>query len=216
MIVYFRVMRTKDPLKASQIRSQALELLAREGFDGFSMQKLARASHVSPATLYIHFKDREDLLFQLYKEQMEVFSEVVLDGFDPEDPLAKGLEIQWRNRIRFSREHPISWRFLDLVMHSPCHMDFSSRIQPLSFEAQDRFVKNAVKHGGMCDFSKHDPSGKFPFEIFWSLAYAPLYELLRFESRSIQHADAYPTKRFVFGPERFDLALRQVLRSLQP
>ncbi|MBN8856321.1 MAG: helix-turn-helix transcriptional regulator [Sphingobacteriales bacterium] len=33
-------------------------MVVREGFDGFSMQKLARAAGVSPTTIYIYFKDK--------------------------------------------------------------------------------------------------------------------------------------------------------------
>ena len=41
-------------------------MIVKEGFDGLSMQKLAKAANVSPATIYLYFKNREDLLNQLY------------------------------------------------------------------------------------------------------------------------------------------------------
>ena len=51
-------MRTRDEKKEHAIRRRALEIIVERGFDGFSMQKLAKAAGVSPATLYIYFKDR--------------------------------------------------------------------------------------------------------------------------------------------------------------
>ena len=41
-------------------------MFVKGGFNGFSMQKLAKAANVSPATIYIYFKDKEDLIQQLY------------------------------------------------------------------------------------------------------------------------------------------------------
>lgn len=215
MFVYFPWMRTKDPIKGSQIRSQALEMLVREGFDGFSMQKLARAANVSPATLYIHFQDRDDLLFQLYKEQMTVFTAILMEGFDPLDTFAKGLETQWRNRMRFSREHPTSWRFLDQVLYSHYQPLFVHRVDSPFFQAMHDFMEAAVKRGEIRDLGAEDHSGQFPTHLFWALAYAPLYELLRMEGGQGPGGHGRSTP-FELTPERFDIALRQVLRSLKP
>ncbi|HXO77347.1 MAG TPA: helix-turn-helix domain-containing protein, partial [Puia sp.] len=63
-------MRVRDESKVEAIYQQALKMIVEEGFDGLSMQKLARAAGVSPATIYIYFKDRDDLLLQLH--QLEV------------------------------------------------------------------------------------------------------------------------------------------------
>ena len=62
-------MRLRDEAKEQSIREKALEMIVKEGFDGLSMQKLAKAAGVSPATIYIYFKDREDLILQLYYEE---------------------------------------------------------------------------------------------------------------------------------------------------
>jgi AcrR family transcriptional regulator len=53
---------------------KAMEMIVAEGFDGLSMQKLAKAAGVSPATIYIYWKNREDLLNQLFQEVQENFT----------------------------------------------------------------------------------------------------------------------------------------------
>ncbi|WLT30495.1 TetR/AcrR family transcriptional regulator [Geothrix sp. PMB-07] len=209
-------MRTKDPLKAEQIRAQALEMLAREGFHGFSMQKLARAASVSPATLYIHFEDREDLLLQLYKEQMAAFVAVVLEGFDPQAPFAEGLAVQWRNRIRFCREQPRAWAFLSQVMHSPYQKAFSGQIESTLHDAMRDFIRHAMTRGDLCNLGAQGPAGDFPVEIFWALAFAPLYELLRIEAEAYGPGAARRKRPFVLDAKRLDLTFTRVLRSLQP
>ena len=61
-------MRTRDDNKIKAIRQQALKLLSEQGFDGFSIQKLAKAAAVSPATIYIYYRDREDLILNIWAE----------------------------------------------------------------------------------------------------------------------------------------------------
>jgi AcrR family transcriptional regulator len=41
-------MRLRDEQKEQLVRTKALELLVEEGFNGFSMHKLAKAANVSP------------------------------------------------------------------------------------------------------------------------------------------------------------------------
>src|SRR4051812_22111894 len=96
-------------------------MIVTSGFDGLSMQKLATAAGVSPATIYIYFQDRDDLLMQLFEEVSARMSEVTLEGFDPEMPFAEGLKIQWINRARYCLEHPRQMHFLEQMRFSPLH-----------------------------------------------------------------------------------------------
>ncbi len=61
-------MRKRDTNKELAIRQKALEMIVKDGLDGFSMQNLAKAAGVSPATIYIYCKDRKDLIVQLCLE----------------------------------------------------------------------------------------------------------------------------------------------------
>jgi AcrR family transcriptional regulator len=51
-------MRARDENKEQNICRKAMEMIVQDGLDGLSMQKLAKAAGVSPATIYIYFKDR--------------------------------------------------------------------------------------------------------------------------------------------------------------
>ena len=106
-------MRVRDLKKEEAIRNKALELIAREGFDGLSMHKLARAAGVSPATIYIYYKNREHLLNMLYNHAQLKFTEISLKNFDPELSLEKGLWLQWKNRLKFITDYPVYYKFLE-------------------------------------------------------------------------------------------------------
>lgn len=201
-------MRPRDPIKEANIRKHALEMLVTEGLGSFAMQKLARAAGVSPATLYIYFEDREDLLFQLFREQLYALSAEVLKGFDPEAPFEEGLWIQWRNRIRFYREHPLEWRFLEQVMHSPCHPEYQARAGNPIADSMGTFVNNAILHGELTDFGLGEAvQSHYPREILWALMFAPLYSLLQ---TLPSETDGAPTQLEI------EQTFRCVIRGLKP
>lgn len=173
-------MRPRDPKKAEAIRRKALELLVLEGFDAFSMQKLAKAAGVSPATLYIHFADREDLIFTLWQEQVAALGDRLLDGFDPEQPFEKELWRQWTQRIAFFRERPLAWQFIQQVMQSPLHEKYMKRQNLPIQQVTGGFLVRALERGEITDFGLGDRwRASFPRDTFWALAYAPLYSMLR-------------------------------------
>ena len=85
-------MRTRDELKENAVKEKALDLFVSEGFDGLSMQKLAKAAGVSPATLYIYYKDRDDLIIQLWEDEMRKMTDATLQDFNPDMSFEEGLK----------------------------------------------------------------------------------------------------------------------------
>ena len=163
-------MRARDELKEEAIREKAIELIVREGFDGFSMQKLARAAGVSPATLYIYYKNREDLVNSLYNRVNQTFTRVALENFSPGDTLETGLWTQWKNRMRFILEYPTYYQFYEQFRNSP--LILHEEVKSNDFKENMReFVKNAIRRG---ELSRIEP------ETFWALAYGPFYTLMKF------------------------------------
>lgn len=195
-------MRTRDENKEVTIREKAMEMIVSEGFDGFSMQKLAKAASVSPATIYIYFKNREDLLNQLYNKVQQTFSEVTLRGFNPELPFQEGLWLQWKNRMRFVLKYPNYYLFYEQFRNSPLinHDD----VQISEFKMSMRlFVQNAMKRG---ELKKVEP------EIFWSLAYGTFYALMKFHlhKKSMMNTD------FTLTDTKMKNAFELVIKALKP
>jgi TetR/AcrR family transcriptional repressor of multidrug resistance operon len=197
-------MRSRDPEKERLIRENALKLFFKEGLEGFSMQKLARASSVSPATLYIYFKDKNDLILSIYREEMQKMSDYALRGFDPEMPFAEGLRVQWKNRALYYMEHPLPSHFLEQIRYTPFHEQAAKLADPVFLHAMRTFMENAVKRRELA---------RLPLEVFWALAYAPLYQLLKYHI----HGHSFP------GMPRFNLndavarrTLKLVLKALKP
>lgn len=179
--IFASAMRVKDENKEKAIREKAMEMIVQEGFDGLSMQKLAQAAGVSPATIYIYFKNRADLLNQLFNEVEETFTKVTLADFSPEMPFKDGLWLQWKNRLKFIIDYPTHYRFHEQFRNSPLINHSDIKITPFK-ENMKAFVHNAVKRGEM---QKVDP------EIYWSIAFGTFYSLVRFhlQEKSMMNND---------------------------
>lgn len=197
-------MRTRDPRKEQALREKAMAMIVRDGFDGLSMQKLAKAARVSPATIYIYWKDRDDLILQLYKDAFGRMSEETLRDFRPDLPFKEGLRLQWINRARYCLAHPDEAHFMEQVKFSPLH-DRALKAAGTGFmETMRSFVKSAIARGELV---------RMPVEVYWSVAFAPLYQLLKFH----KHGKGMPgTGPFALDEKIMSMTLDLVLKALKP
>ncbi len=60
------VMRHKDDNKHQAICDAAIGLITANGFADTSISKIAKVANVSPATIYVYFENKEDLLNKVY------------------------------------------------------------------------------------------------------------------------------------------------------
>ena len=131
-------MRIRDESKIESVFDEALSMVVREGFDGLSMQKLAKAAGVSPATIYIYFKDRDDLLLKLHRRERDRFFAFVMEGFDPEMDFATGLTVQWKNRAKYVIDHPDRAHFLEHFTFTPLHARCRNEKNPVFKQGMKR------------------------------------------------------------------------------
>lgn len=197
-------MRTRDPKKELTVRNKAMAMVVKDGFDGFSMQKLAKSAGVSPATIYIYWKDKDDLLLQLYTEAFGKMGGTTLGDFHPGMSFQEGLRVQWKNRARWCLENPVEAAFIDQVRFSPLHDRAHKCIAPEFAQTMKSFVKGAIARGELV---------KIPVEVYWSVAFAPLYQLIKFH----QHGKGLPgTGPFALDEKTLNQTLELVLKALKP
>ena len=61
-------MRTRDGEKQQRIKEAIVRLILREGINGASISKIAHEAGVSPATIYVYYSSKEDMLSAVYRE----------------------------------------------------------------------------------------------------------------------------------------------------
>jgi len=207
LFIYLRIMRLRDTTKEELVRKRAIDVLGKEGFEGFSMNKLARACGISVATLYIYYKHKDDLIIAIATEELAKMNEAILKGFNPQLSFAEGLWVQWNNRASYMLKHPGVALFLEQLRSSTYHKDVFPGITKNFSGIMGQFMKNAIKN------KEIDP---MPLEVFWSVAYGPLYTLLRFhnEGRSVAGRPFSFSKKIL--EETFERVLMALVKKSKP
>ncbi len=86
------------------LRDALISLIAERGYDTISIQDIANRANVSRATFYLHYKDKEDLLF---KSNQEIYDELVRDIPTPSrrELQQKGETLFWADASDFEHVH---------------------------------------------------------------------------------------------------------------
>ncbi|WP_379084900.1 TetR/AcrR family transcriptional regulator [Pedobacter sp. UC225_65] len=192
-------MRVRDEDKVKLVKQKALESIVKEGFEGFSMNKLAKACGISVATLYIYYKDKDDLIISIAKEEGDRMANTLIQNFDPSFSFEEGMRIQWKNRYTYMVENPLANSFFEQLRTSTYQSRFLEDFMKKFKTVISEFMHGVVARGEM---------KPMPLEVFWSVAYAPLYSLVRFdrEGQSIRGKPFKMTDQVLW--QTFDLVIK--------
>jgi len=106
------------------------------GFHETSMSKIAKMADVSPATIYLYFENKQDLINQVYLEVKTSFTEHAFKSYKDSFSVKKGFEVVWKSIADFKLKEVDKALFLSQCDNTPM-IDEASRqeglkhIQPL-------------------------------------------------------------------------------------
>lgn len=104
--------RERERQQARQaIIDAAREAFLEKGFTEAGLREIARRAEYSPAALYVHFKDKEDLFHQICLQDFAAFDAEFPSLNKIEDP-AKRIAAAGRAYIRFAASHPKQYRMM--------------------------------------------------------------------------------------------------------
>lgn len=195
-------MRVRDEDKVRLVKQKALEHMSTYGFEGFSMNKLAKDCDISVATLYIYYKDKDDLIISIAKEEGDRMADMLTKDFDPNASFEDGMRIQWRNRFDYLKQYSKSNLFFEQLRTSSYQERFLENFMSKFKTVISEFMHNIVAKGEIAPM---------PLEVFWSIAYAPLYSLVRFD----QEGHSIGGKSFKMSDEIFWKTFDLVIKALK-
>jgi len=196
-------MRIRDTSKEELVKQKAIEMLVKQGIEGFSMNRLAKEAAVSVATLYIYYADKEDLIKKIAIEIGQDFFRAMLKDFSSDMHFVDGLRKQWENRANFMMENMNEVACWEVLQNSS-YSEFIIQESVKDFKSvMVEFFRNAVERKEMAPISK---------DVFWSIAYGPLYSLLRFHNKGKSMGGA----PFKLTKEIQDETFELVIKALKP
>ena len=105
--------------KRKALLSATLSLVNNGGIQGASMAKVAKVANVSPATIYLYFESKQDLVNQLYLDVKASFAEAAFNGYEQNMAVKESFESIWYNMSRFKLEHKEEASFLSQCDNTP-------------------------------------------------------------------------------------------------
>lgn len=133
------------------------------------MSKIAKAANVSPATIYVYFENKEDLINKLYLFVKQEMSTALLQGIKPNLSTKESFKIIWNNFYAYATGNPVRFAFTEQFANSPlvdgCREESMNYFRPLL----------AVFERGREEKVFKD----IPLEIFIAFTFEPLIGLIK-------------------------------------
>ena len=99
------------------IINAAMEMFIKEGFDRTSIRNIADKIEYSPATIYLYYKDKDELLYEVQGQAfLELYNAFVRD-VTATDPMER-LEQLLHSYVNFGFEHPDLYDLM-FILRSP-------------------------------------------------------------------------------------------------
>ncbi len=112
-------MRIKDDKKKEALFLATIKLVNEIGFVSSSVSKIAKEANVSPATLYIYFKNKDDLIVSTYIEIKRSMSNAMLEDFDTTMPVRDILQQTWHKIFSYVSDNREDFRYAEQFSNSP-------------------------------------------------------------------------------------------------
>jgi len=192
MIIYFTVMRTKDDEKETALFEATVKLVNEIGFASSSVSKIAKEAGVSPATIYVYYKNKEDLLVSTYIEIKLDLSKALLRDFNDGLPIRDILRNVWFNMFEYISNNLEYYKFVEQFSNSPysslvnkqeVEQYFVPLIKVLQTGIEQKIIKNVnfdiltafmyhpitvIANPGLCqDFELNEENIETAFTLAW-------------------------------------------------
>jgi AcrR family transcriptional regulator len=139
----------KKEKKRRAIIRASLRVFARKGYETSALDEVAREANLAKGTLYLYFKDKEDLYFQVMLNVLDRLQAYVGKQIDPSfNPLEK-MEALARGQISFLTENPNYFRLFMMALNPQMATIHKRMLTPL-FEKRRRlseFLHQLVEEG---------------------------------------------------------------------
>lgn len=105
--------------KRTAILNATLRLIAKNGFHGTAMAKVAKEAGVSTGIIYHYFDSKDTLMVELYKAIKRDFGETLTAQIDQSQPLKQQIRQTLAIMMRYYIQRPLESAFLEQFTRSP-------------------------------------------------------------------------------------------------
>ncbi len=161
--------------KKEAIYYASVKLLHENGFHSTPMSMIAKEANVAAGTIYLYYKNKDDLLNNLYLEIKKKYSASLIEGVSDSMPIRDAFETVWRNSVNFKLTHIEEFSVMEQFKNSPF----------IKIETVEEGLKIFKSIFDLVDKAKREKVIKpLIMEVFYALFFAPAGELVKATMRN--------------------------------
>ncbi|WP_230537191.1 TetR/AcrR family transcriptional regulator [Teredinibacter turnerae] len=175
--------------KRVQILKATRKLLAERGFHGFSIKQVAALAGVATGTVYLYFRDRQDLIEQLHMAVIEDIAAAAFTHWDPNASSARRYFSVCEQMWQYCMDHPdtlLCKGQFDQLPPAVLRTQYEEA-QSLFLPLADLFTEGR-RRGELIDLPDH---------ALFSLSIDTLWQLARRHMLDIVHVDEVMLKQVI-------------------
>ena len=141
-----------EEFRLQSIREAAVRVLARQGFSGTTMQEIADEAQIAKGTLYLYFKDKEELLESVVDLSLEKLRAEVDKVFERKLGVEETLRLVTTAQFTFFEEHSEMFRAYHEVAGArasrrrrDCHPHYQSFLDLLAATFRRAMTKGEIR-----------------------------------------------------------------------
>ena len=141
--------------RRAAIMAAALELFARRGFEGTSVDVIVKRAGVAAGTVYRYFASKEALVNELFQHWERARVEAIFFDYPwRADPRGQ-FRLYWQRLATFARQNPSAYVFLEMHWHTP-YLDEASRdLRDQCIARGDETLGSMREKGAVKDIEPH-------------------------------------------------------------
>ncbi|MBP2033456.1 AcrR family transcriptional regulator [Clostridium algifaecis] len=105
--------------KKTLILKSALKLITENGFHGTPVSMIAKDSGVAAGTIYLHFKNKEDIFDELYIYVKADYNDAIVNGMYEGISVEDEYHLKWTNMVNYLINNPAEAKYIDQYLTSP-------------------------------------------------------------------------------------------------
>ncbi|WP_166385002.1 MULTISPECIES: TetR/AcrR family transcriptional regulator [unclassified Polaribacter] len=122
--------------KRNALVKATIELVNNSGFHATPMSKIAKMANVSPATIYLYFENKQDLVNKTYIEVKAKYTSYAFETYDVNMSVEDGFKLIWNRIANFKLKECENAMFLAQcdntpMIDEPSRQEGIKHLQPL-------------------------------------------------------------------------------------
>ena len=140
----------KDENKKAAITKAIIGLINEIGFANISMSKIAKATGLSAATLYVYYENKEDMFRKVYLDVKKQMIEECSKNICPQENVQEAVRKLCKNLLRYMKEYTDEFLFIEQACNSPMATD--KMLIDILFDVSLVKLNSAIIDGNHCQW----------------------------------------------------------------